>query len=297
LRNYSYLWIPKRRSGARLIESPKACLKAIQRRILGEILARIPVHSASYGFARGGSILKHAALHCGKDTVVHLDLKDFFLSVPASRVHAIFRTAGYPTPVARILAGFCLNSGPLDVLAKYPEERMPPLLAKKFRAPHLPQGAPTSPMLANLCAYRMDIRLAALARRFDWTYSRYADDLLFSGSKQSRAFTRRLEIWAGAVAVEESLPLNTRKTRVMPRGQMQRACGLVLNEKPNLPREDYEALKALLFNCARFGPESQNRESRDNFRAHLLGKIGFVEQVNHGRGAKLMALFGKIDWR
>jgi retron-type reverse transcriptase len=296
LRNYSYRWILKRSSGARLIESPKTLLKSIQRRILEEILTKIPPHPAACGFSRGGSILLHAEGHSRQHSVVKMDVKDFFLSITMSRVWALFKSVGYPETIARLLAGLCTNSVPLHVLGQYPE-RMSPILAQKLRTPHLPQGAPTSPQLANLCAYRLDVRLSALAKHFEWFYSRYADDLLFSGPKQSTGFARRLEVWAGAVAIEERLALNHRKTRSMRRDQRQRACGLVLNEKPNVPREDYDALKALLFNCARLGPASQNREKRADFRAHLLGRIGFVVQVHAGRGAKLRGLFEKIDWR
>lgn len=295
LRNYYYRWIPKRHAGCRLLEAPKALLKCIQRKILTEILNRIPAHQAACGFKRGSSVLDHVEPHCNQDVVLRLDLQDFFLSIRASRVHAIFATAGYPAPVSRILTGLCTNATPLSVAAHYPE-RMSPVLAQHLRTPHLPQGAPTSPALANLCAYKMDVRLAALANRFDWFYTRYADDLLFSGPRNAREFPRKLQIWAGAVALEESFCLNMRKTRILRRGGRQSAVGLVLNAGPNIPRKDYDNLKAILYNCAKHGPASQNRASVSNFRAHLLGRIAHVNQIHPRHGAKLQSLFKAIVW-
>lgn len=295
LRNYYYRWIPKRHAGCRLLEAPKALLKSIQRKILAEILNRIPTHAAACGFKRGSGVLDHVEPHCNQDIVLRLDLQDFFLSIRASRVHAIFAAAGYPAPVARILTGLCTNTTPLSVAAQYPE-RMSPTLAQQLRTPHLPQGAPTSPALANLCAYKMDVRLTALAKRFDWYYTRYADDLLFSGPRNSQTFPRKLQIWAGAVALEESFCLNMRKTRILRRAGRQAAAGLILNARPNVPRKEYDHLKAILFNCAKHGPAEQNRANVPDFRAHLLGRIAHVNQIHPQHGAKLQTLFRNIAW-
>ena len=83
-----------------MIEQPKPRLKALQRRILHEIVDWIPVHEAAHGFVRGRSARTHAALHAGRRVVVRLDLEDFFAAVVAARVYGIFRTAGYPEAVA-----------------------------------------------------------------------------------------------------------------------------------------------------------------------------------------------------
>src|SRR5207244_3281701 len=114
--------------------------------------------------------------------------------VSSARVLALFQTAGYPNPVARLLTGLCTNSVPADVLDAYPfPGRAVPWwrLERPYRWPHLPQGAPTSPALANLCAYRLDCRLSGLARAAGAAYTRYADDLLFSGGRQLERSARR----------------------------------------------------------------------------------------------------------
>nr|WP_279609414.1 LysR substrate-binding domain-containing protein [Burkholderia cenocepacia] len=161
---------------------------------------------------------------------------------------------------------------------------------------HLPQGAPTSPALANLCAFRFDLRLAALARSLDATYTRYADDLAFSGGGALARDIERLQIRIAAIALEEGFALQLRKTRVMRRGARQQLAGVVVNRHPNLARDAFDRLKAILTNCIRHGPASQNRDAHPDFRAHLAGRVAHAAALNAARGAKLRALFDRIAW-
>jgi hypothetical protein len=161
---------------------------------------------------------------------------------------------------------------------------------------HLPQGTPASPALANLCAYRLDCRLHALAQAAGAVYSRYADDLAFSGGT---AFDRSAEAFAGrvgAILLEEGFHAAYRKTRLMRQSVRQQLTGLVVNRHLNLTREDYDRLKAILTNCARNGPQGQNRDVLPDFRAHLMGCVAFVESIHPARGAKLRSLFNRIAW-
>jgi hypothetical protein len=160
----------------------------------------------------------------------------------------------------------------------------------------LPQGAPTSPALANLCTFRLDCRLDALARSAGGQYTRYADDLLFSGPQALAASIRRFYLVVRSIAIEEGFEVNARKTRIMRQGSRQGAAGLVLNEHANIPRERFDRLKAVLHNCVRQGPAGQNRWGLPAFRSHLDGRVGFVESVNPDRGKRLRALFDRIDW-
>ncbi len=96
LGHYVCRWMPKRSGGMRLLEAPKPRLKAIQRRILREILDRIPAHEAAHGFRAGRSVLSHARAHSGRRAVLRMDLEDFFVSIPANRVYGVFRGVGYP---------------------------------------------------------------------------------------------------------------------------------------------------------------------------------------------------------
>jgi hypothetical protein len=165
-----------------------------------------------------------------------------------------------------------------------------------YRRPHLPQGAPTSPALANLVAYRLDARLAGLARAAGAHYTRYADDLVFSGGAAFAQSIGRFPAHAAAIAMEEGFAVQHRKTRVMRQGVRQRAAGVVINRKTNLARDEYDRLKAILCNCVRHGPAGQNRSGIDDFRAHLAGRVAHFIRLNPLRGAKLMGLFEQIVW-
>jgi RNA-directed DNA polymerase len=299
LRHYHYRPLAKRSGGIRLIEAPKEQLKEIQRRILVGILERIPTHEAAHGFRRGHSIRTFATPHVGKRVVLRMDLQEFFPSISAARIEALFRTAGYPERVADLLAGLCTHGTPHDVWQDaglvWDDDRMRAAFHRYARR-HLPQGAPTSPALANLCAYRLDCRVSGLASTVGAIYTRYADDLVISGGRDLHRVVKRLGLHVAAIAIEEGFDVNHRKTRIMHESISQRVAGIIVNERLNVRRQDYDRLKAILTNCVRHGTSGQNREQLDDFRAHLRGRISFVETVHAERGMRLQAIFDKIAW-
>jgi hypothetical protein len=299
LKHYHYKVFSKRSGSIRLIESPKRRLKEMQRQILAHILDRIPSHSAVHGFCRGRSIKTFTASHAGQRVVLRMDLRDFFPSVTRARVQALFRTAGYPETVANLLGGICTNSAPRDAwndAVRLVDARQLREARALYARPHLPQGAPTSPALANLCAYRIDCRMEGLARSAGARYTRYADDLAFSGGREFERRAERFSIHVAAILLEEGFAANHRKTRIMRQGVRQRLAGLVVNQHVNVSRADFDRLKAILTNCVRLGPESQNRRGHPSFRAHLEGRVGFVEMINPVRGERLRAILQKIQW-
>jgi hypothetical protein len=299
LRHYTYSWLRKRSGQWRLLERPKGRLKALQRRLLHEILDRISPHDSAHGYRRGRSIATFAAPHCGRALVLPFDLRHFFPSVRRARVHSLFRTAGYPTPVARLLTGLCTNVVPEDVWRTLPpsdRSRISWEEQQLFRSPHLAQGAPTSPALANLCAFRLDCRLHGLARSLGAVYTRYADDLAFSGGEQLELSARRFQVQVCRIALEEGFEVHTRKSRFMRRGVRQQLVGVVVNHHLNLCREEYDRLKAILNNCVCHGPASQNREGHPDFRGHLLGRIAHATLLNPARGERLRCVFERICW-
>ena len=294
LHHYRYRWITKT-SGRRLIEIPKSRLKAIQRQILSDLLNRVPPHPCAHGFRRHHSSLTYVTPHLGKEVVMRMDLKDFFHSVPVPRIGALFRRLGYPPSVARSLQGLC-TSAVSPQLADAPYREIPWEMRRRLQHKHLPQGTPTSPAIANLCAWHLDCRLKGVAEGFGLDYTRYADDLAFSGSRDLVRLAPFLQGLVGAVAREEGFAINHRKNRLNTSAQCQRLAGIVVNERPNLPRAEYDRLKAILHNCARFGPESQNRQGIADFRAHLAGKIAYVAWLNPSRGERLKNLWQRIRW-
>ncbi|MEQ9323645.1 MAG: reverse transcriptase family protein [Polyangiaceae bacterium] len=297
LHHYHRGWVPKRSGGYRLIERPKPRLKAIQRRLLSELFHAMPVHEAAHGFVRGRSAVTHAANHCGRAVVVRVDLEDFFTSITHARVLRRCEAFSQARGVARVLAGLCTTSLPPAELGTAPRpastEELPAFQRHRERVlrRHLPQGAPTSPWLANVCAFGLDQRLQRLGEAIGARYSRYADDLVFSGDGSVSRRADRLVPVIAAIAIDSGFVVNFRKTRVMRRGDRQEVAGIVVNEHPNVRRRDYERLEAILTNCASRGFAEENRRGHPDFRAHLRGKIAWIASVSPRRGDKLLAVY------
>ncbi|MBC8086706.1 MAG: RNA-directed DNA polymerase [Phycisphaerae bacterium] len=301
LHHYHYRVLQKRSGGIRIIEAPQERLKIIQRKILKDILEQVPqYYSAAHGFVKGRSVRTFAAPHVQQQAILRIDLQDFFPTIGRARVQALFRTLGYPETVADALGALCTNTTPRRFFAMTPRTAGDVALQVKARhlygRPHVPQGAPTSPLIANLCAYRLDCRLTGLA---DWAgavYTRYADDVAISGSGN---FARNVERYAAEVsgiALREGWSVQHHKTRIMRRGVRQHLAGIVVNERLNVSRTDTDRLKAILTNCVRHGPTSQNREHHPDFQSHLRGRVGWVTFVNPLKGQRLATLFEQINW-
>ncbi len=302
LRHYHRRWVRKPDGSLRLLEAPKRELKDLQRQVLHRILDRIPAHPAAHGFRPGRSVLTGAAAHAGQAVVVRLDLESFFTCITAGRVYGIFRAAGYPEPVAHALAGLCTTATPPAVLRAAPGPGGPYLvdprrrLLHRLAEPHLAQGSPTSPALANLSAFALDRRLDGLARRLGATYSRYADDLTFSGERPLVRAAPGLIDLVRTIAADEGFAVHEAKTRVLTSAQRQTVTGVVVNRHLNVARPDYDRLRAVLHDAARAGPAAANRAGHPDFRAHLLGRIAWVGGVNPARAEKLARAFAAIDW-
>lgn len=303
LRHYRYGWRERAATGrrVRVIERPKAHLKAIQRHVLHGLLERIPAHPAAHGFVRGRSALTHAAQHVGRRVVIGFDLEDHFASIHGGHVRAIFRTAGYPPEVAGLLAGLTTNAIPGPAWEQVPRPARLTELAAHHRLgrllafPHLPQGAPSSPTLANLAAHRLDRRLTGLAARYDATYSRYADDLTFSGGERLLRDAGGFRQTVAEVVESERLRLNHAKSHLTTDAGRQVVCGIVVNLRPNVPRADYDRLKGLVHACVRDGPAKHLAPAPDP-RAHLEGRVAWVAALHPERGARLRERLLAVDW-
>lgn len=288
--HYHYRWVPRTHGPPRLIASPKPRLKAIQHLLLHQLLDLVPMHEAAHGFRKGRSIRSFAEPHVGRSCVLRADLADFFPSIRFGRVAAFFKTAGYPPSVAKLLAGLCCHAAPARLVR---EANLPPRLAAVWKSPHLPQGAPTSPALSNAIAYRLDHRLSAFADAAGARYTRYADDLAFSGDEGLQRGARRFLDGVAAIVLDEGFDLNYRKTRVMPACARQRIAGVVVNEKPNTVRSIYDELKAVLHRWETRGYDACAVDAPD-LDARLLGRIAALAQLNAEKGAKLRARFDRL---
>jgi RNA-directed DNA polymerase len=239
--DYARFHIPKRRGGLRRIEAPGPKLKALQRRVLLRLLNPLPQPPAVTGYVPGRSIVDHARPHVGQGVVINLDLADFFPCISVARVEAVFVGLGWNADAARILGRICTSEG------------------------RLPQGAPTSPALSNLVCRKLDVRLAALMRRYSGQYTRYADDLTFSlaafgknkrlrpharqsgpARRKPSGPSRRLLTTVRTIIEDEGFELQLKKrVRVQRAHQRQTATGLVVNRQVNLPRRTRRLIRAM----------------------------------------------------
>jgi RNA-directed DNA polymerase len=274
--------IAKATGGTRRIHAPRAALKRAQRRILEGILARIPAHEACHGFVKARSIVTNAAVHQRARVVIKIDLADFFPTIHHRRVEGLFASYGYPRPVARLLAGICTHR------ARLPDGRVawPGVL---------PQGAPTSPALANVVCRRLDARLSKLAARVGAKYTRYADDLTFSFAEEPQGKIGRFFWWVDQICQAEGFTENAKKRRVLRQSRQQRVTGVVVNQALTVPREVRRRLRAVLHRCRTMGIDAVAAPSgRQDLLATLAGTAAYVKMVQPGSGEKLAAAVREI---
>lgn len=287
--HYIRFQIPKKSGGMRELSSPHRDLAATQRWILLNILEKVPNHDAAHGFVPGRGTMSNAVPHVGRDAVINLDLKDFFPSITFPRVKGIFQGLGYSPAVATILALLCTECPRRKM--EYAGQTLN--VATGPRA--LPQGACTSPALSNLLARRLDKRLHGLANKLGFIYTRYADDLTFSATKENSAKCGYLITRIRHIIREEHLTVNEDKTRVQKQGMRQTVTGIVVNKRPNVPRRTVKRLRAILHQAGKTGLAAQNKENRDNFAPWLEGMIGYVNMVNPHKGRKLQEALKKVS--
>ncbi len=286
LQHYRYWQVPKRH-GIRMIEAPKPHLREIQRRMLRTIVDHIPPHRAAQGFVPGTSTASFAWPHTDRPVVVRLDLRDCFSSIGTARIRAVFEAVGYER-TARVLAELCTTTTPISHL-RHIDHRQATLLRQR----HLPQGAPTSPALANLVMRAMDRRIWGYAQRNRLHYSRYGDDLAISGDHMNP----EAALWVvHRIIADEGFTVHLDKTKTMRAHQRQQLAGLVVNDQPRVARHDYDNLRALLHNAIRTGAQGQNRSAHPNFRAHVHGKIAWIGATSPRRRNILLALAEQVDW-
>jgi RNA-directed DNA polymerase len=281
--HYIRFSIPKKSGGTRTLFRPHRTLANAQRWIFENITSILPVEPPAQGFVTGKSILTNAREHAGRALVVNLDLSDFFPSIGFPRVRSVFERAGYSPAVSTILALMCTEC-PRCVMeydgAKYHVATGPR---------GLPQGACTSPSLSNQVAKRFDRRLSGLASKLGVKYTRYADDLTFSGNSELDCRVGYLMARVRHIAQDEGFIVNEAKSRVLRRNAAQVVTGLVVNDRPGVARTEVRRLRAILHRARREGLAQQNREGRPDFVAWLRGKIAFVSMARPEVGAALRA--------
>jgi retron-type reverse transcriptase len=272
--HYVTFALPKRSGGQRLIHAPKSGLKAVQRKLLSLLVEKLPVSPHAHGFVKGRSVRTGAEGHVGKAVVLRLDLKDFFPTVTYARVRGLLIALGYGYPVAATLA----------VLMTEAERQPVELDGKVYFVPVGPrvcvQGAPTSPALCNAIVLKMDRRLAGLARKHGFTYSRYADDLSFSGPDVETA--EKLRALATKIIQEEGFQVNAAKTRLQRRGGRQTVTGVTVNQVLGLSRKERRKLRAMIH-------QESSRPASAESSARIDGKLAYLAMLNPKQAEALRA--------
>jgi RNA-directed DNA polymerase len=289
--HYVRYTVPKRSGGSRVILAPKRELKSLQRRALADLVGMIPTAPAAHGFVSGRSITTNARPHVGKRVVIRLDLKDFFPSITFPRVRGVFIAHGYSYAVSSTLALLCTEYD------REPFDREGERFHVSVGPRHLVQGAPTSPALANLVAWRLDRRLTGLAAKYGFSYTRYADDLTFSGDDP--AVAGRLITNVRRIVADERFTLNDAKTRVARRSRRQVVTGLVVNDQVATPRQLRRRLRAMLHNAQRDArgegvAEKVPALSGATF-SRARGLVAFVNAVNPQHAAPLWAALRRLQ--
>ena len=289
--HYRRFTIPKRDGSERAIWAPLPLLKESQQWILRNICERLLVPGAAHGFLPGRSIATNAKPHVNSQILLKMDLKDFFPTITVRRVKGLFRKAGYREQIATLLAQLCTES-PREVVVRNDKSYFVSLGPRC-----LPQGAPTSPAITNAICLKLDGRLAGLADKYGWRFTRYADDLTFSlpnrkKSKPERTHLAVLKTLVSKVVADEGFVLNEKKTRVIRSGSCQRVTGMVVNGTagPRATRKVRRNLRAAIHNL-HSGKGLREGETLDTLR----GMAAYISMTDRELGQRLMIQVNSIE--
>lgn len=268
---YNEMIIPKKSGGVRVIDIPCMRLKRIQKWILNNILYNFKVDESCVGFIKNKSIYDNAIQHTNKRCVLNMDIKDYFPSISRKQVFQIFYSVGYAKNVS-----FYLSK----------------LLTKNDT---LPQGSPASPMLSNIVSRKLDNRLKKVSACFGATYTRYADDLTFSGDENIKELIPIVE----EIVDDENFCINRNKTRYAYYYQRQEVTGLIVNKGVSVPRKYIKEIKKEIYYCKKYGVSSHLEKTNNNksfYKEHMYGKAYFVRMINQSQGDTILNSLDEIEW-
>ncbi|HAV5945633.1 TPA: RNA-directed DNA polymerase [Acinetobacter baumannii] len=257
---YKVYALPKKGSGIRIIAQPSRELKAVQAWILRNILDRLSSSDCSKGFEIGSSILDNAKPHIGSNYILNIDLKNFFPSISANKVYSVFSSLGYEKKVCILLTNFCVYNG------------------------FLPQGAPTSPKLANLICSKLDSRIQGYTGPRGLTYTRYADDITISANTIKKIINAR--DFLETIINSENLSVNKNKTQISGVRKAKKVTGLIVNQaNVGIGRGRYREIRAEIHYVYLNKKTNLHR---------INGHLAFVYSVDKKMYNKLVAYLNKL---
>jgi len=250
---YKKYEIPKKSGGKRTICQPSKKLKGLQSWILVNILNKIQVSPSCKGFRKGSTTLDNAVPHIGANTILNLDLKDFFPTVTKMQVYNVFKTIGYNKLIATVFTNICTFNN------------------------MLPQGGPCSPMLANLTTWTLDLRIQGYVGKRGISYTRYADDLSFSGLNPSKVV--KIIPMIKTIIDDENFVVNHKKTRIASSARAKIVTGLVVNEDSvGIGKQKFKVLRAKIHHLTL--PAEQKNEK---LLYHVGGWLSYLNSVDKDR--------------
>lgn len=270
---YQNFDIAKGKGKTRTISAPDKRLKFVQRKIASLLnliyKRRNPVH----GFVNDRSVKTNAISHINSNFVLNLDIESFFPSITENRVYGVLRALGVDDRVATVLARICCNNG------------------------HLPQGAPSSPVLSNMICFRLDRELLAIAKEARCIYTRYADDITLSSYQPLSLLFEGVAPPSGAIPPDllatklrsafqtNGFTINPGKAHYADRHSRRTVTGLKVNEALNVDRKFVRNIRAALYMVQKDGEAAAQAIFKEKYAgnasiaAHLRGKIGWLGNI------------------
>lgn len=260
---YKSVKIPKKnKSEFRELLIPNMALKNMQRWILDNILYNCETHICATGFVPQKSIVDNALPHIRKKYILKMDISDFFPSINFKKARSIFHSMGYNHDVATALANICTINN------------------------QLPQGAPTSPYIANLYCVKLDERLFQLCKKNNLDYTRYADDITISGDRNI--------LWikdvVSEILFEFDFKNNDKKSVILKPGDRKKVTGIIVNERISVPKSIIREIRMTLYFINKYGLEKHlsninyDINMKNYYINHLFGKISFVKMIDLKKG-------------
>lgn len=252
--------IPKKDGSFRTILVPDNNLKNIQHIILHNHLEKLPISSYATAYHKGSKLIYNAQPHLNKKIILKMDISNFFSSITEDCVYlTVFNSNYFPASVGKLLTSLCCYNGSIV------------------------QGTPTAPAIANIVMKRFDEKIGKWCSDREISYTRYCDDMTFSGSFNKQLLIKKVT----SLLSNMNLYPNERKTIIVPRNKNQTVTGITVNEKLQVPAEYRREIRKIIYYCNKFGVESHlnhcglsYKYSKDQYLNHLNGKINYVLMIN-----------------
>lgn len=257
-KHYRTVLIPKHNGQTRKLHVPDSLLKTVQRKIAEVLLFHEPISDHACAYRPGVSVKHNALPHVGQKILLNLDIRDFFGSITYARVKRYVFPEGKYSEQLRVL---------LTLLCVYPDS--------------LPQGAPTSPIISNIVMRDFDEKIGDWCGQRKITYTRYSDDMAFSGDFDPREIIETVELELNRMGFF----LNTEKTRIIRDGRRQSVTGIIVNHKTAVPADFRRSIRQTVYYCRKYSVSAHQRRIGDThtereFLLQLQGKINYVLSVH-----------------